>query len=160
MEELLKYFITSGVLVGCLTWLSQHIFKLIINKDLEKYKNELQNELHNKTLTYKEKINLYKEVGKPIIDFIVTYEHTQQITTDMIIEFDKIRLYTTTQLIMFSSSDVYDSYNELIDYIYNCLEQKDTYSFVKLRDFSMKSLNKIRKDIGIHNDEITYKGNR
>ena len=74
--------------------------------------------------------------------------------------FEKDRLFISTQLAMFAPTEVFDSYNELIDYIYNSLENKEEYTFEQLRNISMKLLTNIRNDIGIYKDEIKYNGNR
>ncbi len=157
MEDIIKYIASSAILIGALTWLSKHIFKSLLDKDIEKYKDEL----NHKSINYKEKIDLYKEVSKPIINLIVTIEHNQgQIQKDLIISFEKDRLFISTQLAMFAPTNVFNSFNDLIDYIYNSLESKEEYTFKQLRNISMKLLTDIRKDIGIYKDEITYNGNR
>jgi hypothetical protein len=157
MEDIIKYIASSAILIGAITWLSKHIFKSLLDKDIEKYKNDL----NNKSINYREKIDLYKEVSKPIINLIITIEHNQkQISKDLIMSFEKDRLFISTQLAMFAPTKVFDSYNELIDYIYNSLENKEEYTFEQLRNISMKLLTDIRKDIGIYKDKIKYNGNR
>ena len=66
MEDIIKYIASSAILIGAITWLSKNIFKSLLDKDIEKYKNEL----NNKSINYREKIDLYKEVSKPIINLL------------------------------------------------------------------------------------------
>lgn len=61
---------------------------------------------------------------------------------------------------MFSTQKIYDNYNEIIDYIFDCLEERNKYNYEELREKSLKILKEIRKDIGINMDEIKYNGSR
>jgi hypothetical protein len=127
---------------------------------LEILRSELSRTGNRDALNHKEKIDLYKGISEPIIGLIVSIEHTGNITYELLSGFEHRRLSITAQLAMFAPMSVYDTYNELIEYLYNCMEVKDSYSFKKFREYAHKFLTEARKDVGIHTDEVRYLGNR
>ena len=129
-------------------------------KDLEKLNSELRREDNRHALNYKEKIDLYKGISEPIIELIVLIEKTGSITQELMTSFELKRLSSTSQLAMFAPMTVFEAYNNTIDYLYNCLERKDTYTFQSFRKFAFSFLSEIRRDIGIYDDDVTYSGSR
>lgn len=129
-------------------------------KELEVLRSELSRTCSRDALNYKEKIDLYKGISDPIIELIVSIENTGEITNELLSNFEHKRLSITAQLAMFAPMSVYDAYNELIDYLYNSLENKDKYSFERFRQYAHKFLTEARKDVGIYSDEVKYLGNR
>jgi len=163
--EIITFLGGTSVFVAGTAWLIRQIVKQFLDKDIESYKNKLVFEKEKNSITYKEKIALYKEVSEPIIDLIVKIEHRQPRSTEewqeIIKSFDKERLSITAQLAMFAPQNVFDDYNNMIDYMYDAFEGKDTYSFQVFREtYAMKFLSSMRKDIGIYTDDIFYNGHR
>lgn len=156
MEEIVKFLGGAFLLLSAVAWLIQQLAKHFLNKDIETHRMLLE----NKRINYKEKIDLYKGISEPIIELIVTIEHQENITKEFMISFEKKRLMITAQLAMFAPNYVFDSFNDLIDYLYNTFEGKEEYSFKQFRKIAMKFLSDIRKDIGIYSDEVIYNGNR
>jgi len=130
------------------------------DREIEHLKAELQRQLDRSSQTYRQKIELNKEVSQPIIDLIVKVELNEGLNDVDIHAFDKDRLYTTALLAMFAPQNVFDAYNTIIDYIYNSFEEKEEYSFERFRKLGLEFLSEVRKDIGIYSDSIVYKGNR
>ncbi len=160
MEEIIKFLGGAAILMTAVAWLVKELAKHFLNKDIETHRILLKQENEKKSINYKEKIDLYREISQPIIELIVEIEHNQSIAAESLKSFDKKRLMITAQLTMFAPGYVYHSYNKLIDYLYNSFEGTEEYSFVQFREIAMKFLSDIRKDIGIYEDEIVYAGNR
>ena len=156
MEEIIKFLGGATLLLAAVAWLIQQLAKHFLNKDIETHRMLLD----NKRINYKEKIDLYKGISEPIIELIVTIERQENVTKELMSSFEKKRLMIAAQLAMFAPNYVFDSYNDLIDYLYNAFEGKEEYSFRKFRKIAMKFLTDIRKDIGIYRDEVIYNGNR
>ncbi|EKM27720.1 sclt1 domain protein [Vibrio sp. HENC-03] len=127
--------------------------------EIEEYKNKLGELTANKQINYYQKLELYKSVSAPLIDLVANITHQEMLTRDYIRGFDKQRLHMTAQLALFASSDVFDMFMDLIDYMYSSIES-DTFEFHVYRVDMLKFLSEVRKDIGIYTDEITYKGSR
>ncbi|MDP3655298.1 MAG: hypothetical protein Q8R67_26870 [Rhodoferax sp.] len=130
------------------------------NHELEQLRSSLQIQADQSAQTYKQKIDLYKEVGAPLIELLVKTQNIGSITVENRQAFERNRLNTTALLAMFAPAAVFDEYNRIIDYIYNCAEGKDTWSFAAFRDRALKFLSLIRADIGLYNDSLSYNGPR
>jgi len=129
-------------------------------RELENFKSHLDRENKRAHQTFEERITFYKEAMAPVIDLITeftrnagTLEHTAWV------EFEKKRLTTSIQFAMFAPVDVSQAYDTLIDYIFNCSENKSHYSWQVLRKHAYEVANAIRKDVGA-TGEATYKGSR
>lgn len=149
------------------SWLGKVWADRLMAKETAKYEQEiehlkaaLQQQLDRSSQTYRQKIELYKEVSQPIIDLIIRVEHNEGLPAEHVRDFDKDRLYTTALLAMFAPQSVFDAYNKIIDYIYNSFEGKDQYSFLRFRELGLEFLSEVRKDIGIYTDSVSYRGNR
>ncbi|MFM5499756.1 MULTISPECIES: hypothetical protein [Aeromonas] len=127
--------------------------------EIEEYKNKLSELTVNKQINYYQKLELYKSVSAPLLDLIANITHQEKITPEHIKSFDKQRLHMTAQLALFSSSDVFDMFMKLIDYVYDSIEA-DAFDFHVFRVEMLIFLSAVRKDIGIYSDEVKYKGNR
>ncbi|HCE5300361.1 hypothetical protein NOL18_25270 [Vibrio parahaemolyticus] len=127
--------------------------------EIEEYKNKLGELTTNKQINYYQKLELYKSVSVPLVDLVANITHQETLTPDYIRGFDKKRFHMTAQLALFASSDVFDMFMDLIDYMYSSIES-NTFDFHVFRVEMLKFLSEVRKDIGIYTDEITYKGNR
>lgn len=95
-----------------------------------------------------------------MIELLVKTQNIGSITVENRQAFERNRLNTTALLAMFAPAAVFDEYNRIIDYIYNCAEGKDTWSFAAFRDRALKFLSLIRADIGLYNDSLSYNGPR
>ena len=158
MEDVIKFLGGTTLLLGAVAWLIRELMKHRLSKDIELHKNELKHQNETISISYKEKIELYKEVIIPIIDFILIDKET--IDLNNILELEKKRLLITSHLVMFSTDKVFQLYNELIDYLYDSYEGTKLYEYEIVRTISMQLLSEIRKDIGIYSDDIIYKGTR
>lgn len=130
------------------------------DKDLTELKSKLEKDAELNNHLLKQKIELYKEVANPVIKFISSAEHKGGISPEDLKEFDVSRLSTTALLAMFAPKEVFIKYNDMIDYIYNSTELKDSWSFETFRTKALIFLSEVRKDIGLYEDEITYNGSR
>lgn len=130
------------------------------NSDLEQLRSSLQVQTDQSVQIYKQKIDLYKEVGAPLVELLVKTQNTGLITVQDMQEFEKCRLNTTALLAMFAPVNVFDEYNWMIDYIYNCAEGKEAWSFAEFRVRALKFLSLVRADIGLYNDTLIYNGSR
>jgi len=130
------------------------------NHELEQLRSSLQTQADQSAQTYKQKIDLYKEVGAPLIELLVKTQHIGSITVEDMRVFEKCRLNTTALLAMFAPIAVFNEYNTMIDYIYNCAEEKDIWSFEEFRIRALQFLSLIRADIGLYSDTLSYNGSR
>lgn len=62
VERVFYFLIASGLL----TWLIRNIFKLYFNKDIEKYKNELNKHFETYKTLHSERVNVIKNIYKKI----------------------------------------------------------------------------------------------
>ena len=74
--------------------------------------------------------------------------------------FDKDRLSTTALLAMFAPGNVFNEYNNMIDYVYDAVEEKQPWSFDIFRGKALIFLSEVRRDIGLYNDNLSYSGTR
>jgi hypothetical protein len=130
------------------------------NHELEQLRSSLQIQAEQSAQIYKQKIDLYKEVGAPLIELLVKTQNIGSITPADMQAFERCRLNTTALLAMFAPSRVFNEYNAMIDYIYNCAEGKDTWSFAEFRVRALKFLSFVRADIGLYDDVLSYDGSR
>jgi hypothetical protein len=130
-------------------------------KDLEHFKAQLNRESDRTGQTLREKLSLYKEAIAPIVDIITQYEQTPtELKSSLVAGFEKKRLATSALLGMFAAMPVFEAYNALIDYLFDCVEGKRPFLFTEFRAFAFKLLSEIRRDVGISEDELVYRGPR
>lgn len=132
--------------------------KLEHDRELSLFKQNLEQAAHKQSLNYKEKIDLYKLVTQPLVEFLALVTRTG-LTQEHLDDFDRQRLHMTAQLALFASQNVFDAFNEIIDYIYDSSE-KGEFSFHDFRVKGLEFLSEMRKDIGIYSDDVTYNGSR
>lgn len=130
------------------------------NHELEELRANLQARVDQSSQTYRQKIELYKEVSNPLIDLIVKAEHDEGLTKSDLKNFDQCRLQTSTLLAMFAPKQVFDEYNHMIDFLYDTIERGEIWSFEAVRTRALKFLSLVRRDIGLYNDDVTYDGLR
>lgn len=160
MEEVLKFIGGSAVAIGAVAWLIKSLVSHLLGKDVEIFKSRLKHEAEHGNHLLLQKISLYKEVSNPVIDLIVKAQHNGNLTQEDLKKFDKERLSTTALLAMFAPSDVFDEFNVMIDYVYDSVEGKEEWSFNSFREKALSFLSKVRKDIGLYEDQVSYNGTR
>ena len=128
------------------------------DKELSEFKAKLDSLIQKDTLNYQQKLDLYKVVSNPLIELVALLSKNG-LTNEHVHEFDRQRLHITAQLALFAPQTVFNAFSEMIDYIYDSLENED-YSFYVFRDKALSYLSEMRKDIGIYSDEISYNGHR
>ncbi|QFU22728.1 hypothetical protein FM038_011555 [Shewanella eurypsychrophilus] len=101
------------------------------DKELSEFKSQLDTLVQKRSLNYQHKIELYKVTTAPLVEFtsLIT---TSGLTKDHLIEFDRQRLHIVAQLSLFAPQNVFDAFNDTVDYLYDALEQ-DNYSFSEFR---------------------------
>jgi len=127
--------------------------------DLAELTSKLKKEAEHNNHLLMQKIALYKEAANPVIELIVKAQH-EPLTLSDLQAFDKDRLSTTALLAMFAPSNVFNEYNNMIDYIYDSVEEKQPWSFDIFRGKALIFLSEVRRDIGLYNDNLSYSGTR
>jgi hypothetical protein len=128
---------------------------------LETFKAKLtrDNDLTGQTL--REKISLYKAALLPIIDLVLQHNIAPaDVTPELLRDFERKRLMTSALLGMFAPLPVFEAYNVLIDYTFDCLEAKRTFVFADFRALGFAMMSQIRRDVGIVGDDLVYRGPR
>ncbi|HEY0894215.1 MAG TPA: hypothetical protein VGE32_14240, partial [Cellvibrio sp.] len=128
------------------------------DKILSEFKNRIDSLERKQALNHQQKIDLYKIISEPLANLTALIT-SSGITQEHMTEFDRERLNLTAKLALFASQDVFNSYNDLIDYIYDSIESQN-YSFPEFRVKALALLSEMRKDIGIYEDDVTYNGSR
>jgi hypothetical protein len=127
--------------------------------DLAELSSKLKKEADYNNHLLMQKIALYKEVANPVIELIVKAQH-EPLTPSDLQAFDKDRLSTTALLSMFAPSPVFNEYNNMIDYIYDAVEEKQQWGFDIFRGKALIFLSEVRRDIGLYDDNVFYSGTR
>lgn len=160
MEEIIKFLGGTAIAISAIAWLVKSLVSHLLGKDVEIFKSQLKYEAEHGNHLLMQKIELYKEVANPIIGLVVKAQHQGTLTQEDLQQFDKDRLATTALLGMFAPADVFEDFNNMIDYIYDSFEGEQEWSFNTFRDKALSFLSKVRKDIGLFEDTVTYNGTR
>jgi hypothetical protein len=128
-------------------------------KEISEFKAQLSSLAHQKSLNYQQKLDLYKVVSNPLVELVALINKQEGLTEAHVHEFDRQRLHITAQLALFAPLNVFESFNSMIDYIYDSLEKGD-FEFEVFRVKALSYLSEMRKDIGIYQDEVSYNGHR
>ena len=129
-------------------------------RDLEALRATLEDRNNRSSHLFKEKIALYKEAGGPLIDLMTEMQSTGRVSRETQISFEKSRLSSTALLAMFAPAEVFNSYNGIVDYMFDCFEGKDQFQFPVFRQKALRMLSQMRQDVGLYADEVTYRGTR
>jgi hypothetical protein len=103
------------------------------------------------------KFDIYQTAINPAIKLIAAI--TTQNSIDPL-EFEQKRLEAHLQLALVTSQPVLNSYDSIVDYIFDYLEGKEERSWPKIRELGFKFINEVRKDIGLNVEPVTYEGRR
>lgn len=158
--EIIKFLGGTTIVLGSVAWLFRSLVIHLLGKDVERFKQKVKYEAEHGNSLLAQKIKLYKEVADPFLNLVVKIEHQGILTVEDLQNFDKDRLSTTALLGMFAAKDVFNEYNDMIDYIYDSFEKKQIWSFSNFRKKALIFLNKVRNDIGLCKNDISYKGTR
>ena len=153
----------TAIFISLLAALWAICSNIITNKRIKTHKSKLEELTRIKKDSDYRKLELYKTVLKPLTDLTAKIPEEGKLSLDDISQFDKERLEVSAHLALFASSDVFDKFTELVDYIHNSQVQFSTideFEFEVFRAKMLKLLSEMRRDIGFHKDEITYKGYR
>jgi hypothetical protein len=129
-------------------------------RGLEDFKAQLSREGERSGQALHERVNLYKECLAPVIELIMTAMHSGEVNGQVMFEFDKTRLVTSAGLGMFAPLPVFEAYNETIEYLQDCFEKKVQFEFSEFRKLGFTFLNAVRRDLGIHSEDLIYRGSR
>lgn len=131
--------------------------KIEHDRELSEFKSHLESTAQKNSFNYQQKLELYKVITIPLVEISILIKNG--LNADHVKEFDRQRLHLIAQLALFAPQNVFDAFNDMIDYIYDTLENGN-YSFPIFRIKALHFLSEIRKDIGIYNDDLSYKGHR
>ena len=106
------------------------------DKEIAKFRNELDHLASVKALNYQQKIDLYKLVSNPLVELVALLDKEDGLTPELLHEFNRQRLHITAQLALFAPQNVFESFNNMVDYIYDSIERGD-YEFCIFRDKAM-----------------------
>ena len=160
MEEVIKFLGGTAIAISAIAWLVRSLVSHLLGKDVETFKSQLKYEAEHGNHLLIQKIELYKEVANPIIELVVKAQHQGTLSQEDLQQFDKERLSITALLAMFAPAEVFDEFNNMIDYVYDSFEGKAEWSFKTFRTKALLFLSKTRKDIGLFKDVVEYNGSR
>jgi hypothetical protein len=126
---------------------------------LRQLEHELALQREKNLSVHQLKLSLYQAALVPIVSLVsdITFG---KVTADDIPRFDRERLIVYSNLAMFAPSDVLDAHTALLDYVFDCLEGKAKHEWATVRTLGLEIFNKIRVDVGLATDPVTYKGHR
>lgn len=129
--------------------------------DLEEFKAQLSRDGERSTQTLRERVALYKQCCEPALELIMSgMDDKGAINEGAMLEFERKRLVTAATLGMFAPLPVFEAYNDTIEYIQDCFEKKRQFDFSEFRRLGFLFLNAIRRDLGINNEDLIYRGSR
>jgi len=135
--------------------------KAIYQHDLEQFKAQLGRDSERSSQTFRERVALYKQCCEPALELITSgMDGKGAIDGGAMAEFERKRLVTAATLGMFAPLPVFEAYNETIDYIQDCFEKKREFEFSEFRRRGFLFLSAIRRDLGIDNEDLIYRGSR
>jgi len=132
---------------------------------LEELKTELDL-LKQKDITrHHDKIAVYKDIVHIVCEILreleaVTIGKQTTINKEAENNFAINRTKAYGYIILISSQEVMDKYNEFIDFIIPVVYEGKKITWAEMREKADSMLNSMRKDLGITDEEITYKGAR
>lgn len=129
-------------------------------KSVSAFELTLRDELEDRASKSREKLHLYKEAGRPLIAFIMHSHHhgVPKLGTPEFLQWEVQRMEITALLAMFASADVFNKYNDVLDYLIECIESERKFVFSEVRILGLVYLNAVRRDIGLHVDAVSYQG--
>jgi hypothetical protein len=129
------------------------------DKEINLFRSQLEALSERHSLNYQQKLDLYKVVAAPLVELVAMLVKEEGLNQDHLHEFNRQRLHITAQLALFAPRSVFDAFNNMIDYIYDSLEQEN-YDFHTFRTKALMFISEMRRDIGIYDDDVSYSGHR
>jgi hypothetical protein len=131
--------------------------------ELERLKAETQTELaiyRDKYLgMHRNKIELYRAAAAPIIELVTEVNHGE-LTPEFVAAYDRRRLEVHAHLALFAPQEVLDAYDRFIDYIFDALDKNQPPDWASFRTLGFDLINRMRADIGMTSEDVTYRGGR
>lgn len=123
---------------------------------LDIYKDRFLKAHHDKLATYRMAVDM---IATLLADLDRSHRLSPEQAAVSVDTFnrDRIRLYG--YLGMLAPQQVMDAQDALIDYLLLIVHRNAVYEWAKVRDLALKLLNEVRKDVGIDQSPIEYRGN-
>jgi oligoendopeptidase F len=174
----------SVLLLGaCANWLGGIWAKRMLQEERAKHEVSLQNmrarneaaledlKAQIDTLKQKElnrhfdKLSIYKDVVHIVSEILreleaVAASKQESITTELERSFALNRNKAYGYISLVSSQNVMDRYNDLIDFLIPLLYEGETATWIEMRTKADSMLNAMRRDLGITEGNIVYRGER
>lgn len=158
------------ILVALSAWLGKLWAKRILQDEINKHSvkiENLRNELDNinkkditrhndKLSTYRSAIDLFCEILTEIEDVGTGSKTTISEKAKNNFSINRNKIYGNISLV--SNQEVMDKYNALIDYFISSIYHGKDFSWKEMRDKVDVLLNEMRKDLGVNNGDVVYKG--
>jgi hypothetical protein len=177
---------SGGIIAGLANWLGRIWANRLMEKDrgryaeeLEKLRANLQAENEQRMRQFQSEIDIFNEKHlKAHHDKLLTYRMAADIIASILTDLErfgegrgapeeagKIKDRFTTERIrlyaylgMLAPQNVMDTQDSLIDYLLLIMNGRAQYQWEKVRELSLNFLNEVRKDIGIDETNIEYRG--
>jgi len=125
----------------------------VILMDLLRMKRDIATE------NMKYKLKLYQEILVPISDLInrllfLCESSPPGNPNELFERFHPIRLQTLSRLALFAPEDVFERFQDLLNYTFLLMQGDELYSLEQLTEYTVLALNSIRSDIGIAEGEL------
>lgn len=130
-------------------------------KELELLKDKSLTRHHDKLSAYRESINLVSEILSELEAVAISKKDEISPCIENSFSVNRNKIYGCIALV--SNQEVMDSYNALIDFLIPIIykqNQPTQGSWEEMRSKADTMLNAMRKDLGINDGEIYYRGER
>lgn len=131
---------------------------------LESIKNELdllkQKDVtrhHDKLATYRDIIHMVCEILRELEAFTIGKKDKIDPNVEAMFSLNRNKAYGYISLV--SNQEVMDRYNELIDYFIGVMYHENDGTWKEMRGKAEAMLNAMRRDLGINEGDISYRGN-
>jgi hypothetical protein len=151
----------GAIVIALSSWLG----KIWATRILTKESHQL--DIHKQTVLkiQEDKILIYRAVIDVIADLLAKYDaialkqKTGGFTAEEFFEFNKSRMRTYGYLAMFAPQDVMSAHDALMDYLLQVMTGAASYDWKNgVRPKVLTLINKVRNDIGIDKESISYTG--
>ncbi len=129
-----------------------------LKKELDIIKEKDLTRHHDKLLIYRDVVHMVCEILRELE--AVAAGRQEMITDETERNFALNRNKSYGYISLTSTQEVMDKYNELIDFLIPVIYENRQESWVNMRQRADNLLNAMRKDLGINEGEIIYRGQR
>lgn len=113
---------------------------------------------------FQDKLAIYRMVVDLLSDFLsdLSYCHhlNEEIPSPKIKDFDRLRMKSYGYISMLAPQSVIDAHEDLVEIVFDILEKKQEFDWVKIRVRCLALLNAVRIDLGLNSEPVVYNGNR